>query len=199
MTLQGSDAETCELTFTPSDPSSGTLSSITDQSCQSGSPNSDTAVLTYTHDSSDTTSDSFTYQVCDDAVSCATAAVSITITPPQEPPLEAQPTITLDPTEGAPETEVTVQGSGWIPGDTVSIHFAVAGNEVAQATVGDDGSFVTTFTVPSDAEIGEQLVIAGTADVSHQADAAFQVTEPVEIRGRSLPPWIPLKVLLARW
>jgi hypothetical protein len=133
-----------------------------------------------THDGSDTTSDSFTYQVCDDATSCATATVSITIIPPQEPPPEAQPTITLDPTEGAPGTEVTVTGSGWIPGDTVFIHFAVAGNEVAQATVGDDGSFTATFTVPADAEIGEQLVIAGNLDVSRQTDAPFRVPESTE-------------------
>jgi outer membrane biosynthesis protein TonB len=46
ITFQGSDVETCELTFATADPSSGTLSSITDQSCQSGSPNSDIAVLT---------------------------------------------------------------------------------------------------------------------------------------------------------
>jgi hypothetical protein len=92
------------------------------------------------------------------------------------PPPEAQPAITLDPTEGPAGTQVTVTGSGWIPGDTVYIHFTVAGNEVAQATVGDDGSFTTTFTVPSDAEIGEQLVIAGNLDVSWQTDAPFQVT-----------------------
>ena len=57
--------------------------------------------------------------------------------------------------------EVTVQGSGWVAGDIVSIQFAEPGNEVAQATVGDDGSFTTTFTVPADAAIGEQKVIAG--------------------------------------
>jgi hypothetical protein len=104
---------------------------------------------------------------------------TFTVTAPSEtPPPEAQPTITLDPTEGPPSTDVTVQGSGWIPGDTIFIYFAVAGNEVAQATVADDGSFVATFTVPYDAEIGEQLVLAGTAEGSSQTDAAFQVAEP---------------------
>jgi len=89
----------------------------------------------------------------------------------------AEPTITLDPTEGPPGTEITVTGSGWIPRDTIFIHFAVGGNEVAQATVGDDGSFVVSFIVPSDAEFGEQLVIAGDLDVSWQTDALFRVTE----------------------
>jgi hypothetical protein len=104
------------------------------------------------------------------------------------PPPEAQPAITLDPTEGPAGTQVTVTGSGWIPGDTVYIHFAIAGNEVAQATVADDGSFVVSFTVPSDAEIGEQLVIAGNLDVSWQTDAPFHV---VTEQGGTSPPFDP--------
>jgi hypothetical protein len=90
------------------------------------------------------------------------------------------PTITLDPTEGPPGMQVVVQGSGWIAGDTVIIHFAESGNEVAQAIVDDDGRFETTFTVPDDAESGEQKVIAITADGIWGADAAFRVTEPKE-------------------
>jgi hypothetical protein len=51
---------------------------------------------------------------------------TFTITAPSAPPPpEAQPTITLDPTEGPPGTTVTIQGSGWIPGDTVILWFAV--------------------------------------------------------------------------
>jgi hypothetical protein len=92
LTLQGSDAETCELNFNATDPANGTLSTITDQSCQSGSPHADTAVLTYIHDGGDATSDSFTYEVCDEAGSCATATVSITILPTEEPPPDEPPT-----------------------------------------------------------------------------------------------------------
>jgi hypothetical protein len=96
--LQGSadDDLPCELTFTPtSTPTSGTLSFITGQSCTSRFPNSATATLTYTHNGSDTTSDSFTYQVCDNATSCATATVNITITPPPDTP--EPPTDTPEP------------------------------------------------------------------------------------------------------
>jgi hypothetical protein len=89
ITLEGKDAETCNLIFfTTSDPTSGELSEISDRTCASGSPNSDAAVLTYTHSGSgstgsDSTSDSFTYRVCDDGTpqECDTGIVNIMITP----------------------------------------------------------------------------------------------------------------------
>jgi hypothetical protein len=87
------------------------------------------------------------------------------------------PTISLDLTEGPPGTQVTVQGSGWFPGETVNINFADPANKVAQATVGDDGSFEITFIVPDDAEMGDQKVIAGTLEASWQTDAVFRVAE----------------------
>jgi lysophospholipase L1-like esterase len=109
-------------------------------------------------------------------------------------PPEAQPTIALDPTEGLPGTEVTATGSGWTAGEIVIIQFAISRfgdnltfSEVAQAPVGDDGSFETTFTVPPDAPIGAQKVIAGTAAVSQQTDAVFRVTgEPAVTVERAL-------------
>jgi hypothetical protein len=91
------------------------------------------------------------------------------------------PMIILDLTEGPRDTQVTVQGSGWLPGDTVFIHFAIAANKVAQATVDNEGSFVTKFTVPTNAAIGEQKVIAITANGTWEAGAIFQVTEPGQL------------------
>jgi hypothetical protein len=104
--------------------------------------------------------------------------------PPLNPALaQSAPTTSLNPTEGPPGTEVTIQGSGWVAGETVIIQFAISCHgdnltfsEVAQVTVGDGKTFVTTFTVPVDAAIGEQKVIAGTAAVSQQTDAVFRVT-----------------------
>jgi hypothetical protein len=91
-----------------------------------------------------------------------------------------EPTISLDLTEGPPGTEVTVQGSGWpIARDRniVSIQFTESGNEVAQATTDSESNFETTFTVPADAAIGEQKVIAvHTTATGWKKDAVFRVT-----------------------
>jgi hypothetical protein len=45
-------------------------------------------VFTYTHDGSETTSDSFVYEVCDDGTpsECDTAAVTVTVNPVNDPP-----------------------------------------------------------------------------------------------------------------
>src|ERR671914_1668246 len=79
---------------------------------------------------------------------------------PSPSPALAQSAVMLDSTVGPPATEVAVQGNRWLPEETAFIHSAIAG----------------------DAEIGEQKVIAGTADVSWQTDALFQVTKPGRLR-----------------
>jgi hypothetical protein len=117
---------------------------------------------------------------------------SFSVTGPEEtPPPEAELIITLDPTEGPPGTEVTVTGSGWAPGDTVSLEFAANLENgsyqfltdwyaLGETAVGDDGSFTFTFTVPTDAKIGEARVAATSADGLWFIDPLFQVTEPGE-------------------
>jgi hypothetical protein len=133
----------------------------------------------------------FTLVVADSQGNTAEDQVTITLgeTPEEEktPPPEVASTITLNPTEGLPGTEVTATGSGWIAGETVIIQFAISRHgdnlefsEVAQATVDEAGNFEITFTIPANAALGDQKVIAGTAAVSQQTDAVFRVTgEPV--------------------
>ncbi len=49
ITLSGSDIESCDLTFSIlSGPSDGSLGTITDNPCTPGSPNTDSATVTYT-------------------------------------------------------------------------------------------------------------------------------------------------------
>jgi hypothetical protein len=103
---------------------------------------------------------------------------------------EDQRTITVDPAEAAPGEEVTVQGSGWYPGETVYLSLAInleadgsytentIWYNVGEATVSDDGTFITTFTVPPEAkDIGVQKVIADAFEESWVADAPFHVQE----------------------
>jgi hypothetical protein len=92
------------------------------------------------------------------------------------------PEITLDTTKGPIDTQVTVRGSGWLPEDTVIISLADPANEVTQATVDNAGNFTARFTVPANAAIGEQKVIAITANGFWETDAIFQVTEPGRLR-----------------
>jgi hypothetical protein len=81
-----------------------------------------------------------------------------TVTAPSEtPPPEAQPTITLDPTEGPPDTEVTATGSGWSAGHEVSVYWE-DGTELAATTVDDNGDLTVSFTVPDDAAEGEYTI-----------------------------------------
>jgi len=86
VTLSGVDAEQCELQFVVvSGPAKGTLGPITNTGCASGTPNTDTAVLTYTPGANLSGLDSFTYRVSDGSLT-SEATVSITINAVNEPP-----------------------------------------------------------------------------------------------------------------
>ena len=66
LALSGSDPNQCELTFSiVTGPANGTLGSISNNSCVSGSPKTDTASVTYTPNANYFGPDSFTYKVND--------------------------------------------------------------------------------------------------------------------------------------
>jgi hypothetical protein len=82
ITLRGTDAEQCQLTFAiASGPTNGTLGPIGNVACTPGSPNSDTATVTYTPTTGYTGSDSFSFTVNDGSLTSTPATVSITINP----------------------------------------------------------------------------------------------------------------------
>ncbi len=82
ITLSGSDSDAadCELTFSivTQPANGGTLGPITNNQCTLGTPNTDTASLTYTP--SQTGQDTFTYKVNDGTTDSAAATVIVTVT-----------------------------------------------------------------------------------------------------------------------
>ena len=80
VTLQGSDPDSCELTFSiVAGPSNGSLGSIANNTCSPGTPDTDTASVTYTPNAGFNGSDSFTYKVNDGTSDSNVATVSITV------------------------------------------------------------------------------------------------------------------------
>jgi Domain of unknown function (DUF1929)/Bacterial Ig domain/Kelch motif len=87
ITLSGTDAETCDLSFTvEATPAHGTLTAPAAAACAPGSPNRDTATVTYTPAAGYTGSDSFTYFTSDGELDSPAATVTLTVDPPPPPP-----------------------------------------------------------------------------------------------------------------
>src|SRR5262249_10165051 len=80
ISLQGSSPSGCELEVSiVSGPAHGTLGSIANHPCTSGSPNTDMATATYTPQSGYTGSDSFTYKVNDGTSDSNRATVTLAV------------------------------------------------------------------------------------------------------------------------
>lgn len=107
--------------------------------------------FSYTHDGSETTSDAFGYEVCDDGspVECATATVSITVNPVNDPPVAADDSATV--AEGDSVTVLDSGATSVLANDsdvdsTVLTASFVAGNGPDHGTVvvNGDGTFLYT-------------------------------------------------------
>jgi hypothetical protein len=89
------------------------------------------------------------------------------------------PSITLDPPEGPPGTEVTATGSGWPAGHEVSVDWE-DGTVLATPTVDDSSNLAVSFVVPDAAE-GEYTIYFVGAPPDGEAytiPATFTVTTP---------------------
>jgi len=86
------------------------------------------------------------------------------------------PTVSTSPSSAAPGESFGVSGSGFTPGDTVTIEFG--GSTIGTATVDANGNFSTTATVPDDMPQGEHpLDVNGMTGVSK--DLNYTVTAPL--------------------
>ncbi len=81
VTMTGTDVETCNLTFqVVQGPLNGSLSTITNAACVAGSPNADSATVTYTPNAGFVGNEQFTYRTSDGTTTSGTVAVTITVT-----------------------------------------------------------------------------------------------------------------------
>jgi subtilisin family serine protease len=97
ITMSGTDSGQCELTFSiVTGPAHGTLSVIANSNCVPGSPNSDTAMVTYTPSPNYSGPDSFAYKVNDGSADSNIATVSIAVSPINDAPIAADKSATTN-------------------------------------------------------------------------------------------------------
>ena len=126
-----------------------TVTIITDVTNGSTAVNPTTGVVTYTHDGSETTSDSFTYTVQDNnGATSNTATVTITVTPVNDPPV-------------ANDDADTVAEGGSVPIDVV-----------ANDTDADGTVDATTVTIITDVSNGSTVVNPTTGVVTYTHDGS---------------------------
>jgi Domain of unknown function (DUF1929)/Bacterial Ig domain len=138
ITLSGTDVDTCELSFTvEAEPTHGTLTAPAAAACTPGSPNRDTATVTYTPASGYTGSDSFTYWTNDGELDSAPATVTLTVQAPPPPPGSG---ITFraasSAANGTATSLVVPKPAGASAGDVLLASVAVRGNPAIAAPSG---------------------------------------------------------------
>jgi hypothetical protein len=89
----------------------------------------------------------------------------------------ADPSISVNPTQGPVGTQVMVSGSGWPPGDLINFcwNFNCESTDTSVKSDGN-GTFTRTITVPQNAPIGHTYIDAGDQAAFITAQAPFEVT-----------------------
>ena len=134
VTLNGSDPETCSLTFAiTQQPGHGSLGAITNQNCTAGSPNTDRATVTYTPANGYTGSDTFAFTTNDGSLTSPAATISITIGGAQAGIALRSASSAANPT--ATSLIIPTPG-GLAPGDVMVAGISVRGNTTIAAPAG---------------------------------------------------------------
>lgn len=67
--------------------------------------------------------------------------------------------VSINPSQGPVGTDVGVSGTGWTPGDTVTIRLNLSVVVQNGVVVGSDGSFDTDFVMPNEGNPGEKVFV----------------------------------------
>jgi len=137
---------------------------------------------TYAHDGSETTGDSFVYQVCDAAAFCATATVRLTITPVNDPPVAFN-----DVGSVAEGGTLNVDAPGVLSndsdpdGDQLTITRTITQPVYGSLTLNADGSYSYTHT--GDQATGDSFVyeVCDTGSLCTTATVNLAITGGVYV------------------
>jgi hypothetical protein len=91
----------------------------------------------------------------------------------------AQTTQTPSPTSGPPGSPVTVSGSGYVPGDKITVRFTDRkGTQTfyPEATVNSEGEFSTVIDIPLTAVTGEGQIHTTSTETGVHINKVFTVT-----------------------
>ena len=173
ITLSGSDAETCQLGFTIiQPPTHGGLGGISGQPCTAGTPNTDTATVTYTPTNGYVGSDSFTYQVSDGGGLTATATASITVTGGGQ--------TTAAPTSFKVTTGAATSGDLSSLAASDNVYLSIASTTTKPRKIDWWGAF---SGVPSN---------VSTLSVSVETNSTASCTQTIQIRDWKTSAWVTL-------
>jgi hypothetical protein len=178
ITLTGSDVESCELTFSiVSPPAKGSVGTPSNLGCATGTPNTDSANVTYTPDPNANGPDSFTYKVNDSTADSLTATVSLTINPINDPP-----TFVIGPNQIVEEDS----GGKTVPNWATSISAGPPDEEISQTLT----SFQLTNNNSGLFSVQPSLSLAGTLTFTPAANAngVANVTIVLQDSSSSTPP-----------
>ena len=168
ITLSGSDAETCQLTFSiVSLPTHGSVGSITNNACVAGAPNTDSASVLYTPDTGYNGPDSFTYKVNDGTGDSSPATVTITVTSTGNAPPTANPVTDSTP-QDTPQT-VTLSGND---AETCELVFSI----VTQPTHGSVPTTPTDLPCSGTGPYGDTATVLYTPTAGYTGPDSFTYT-----------------------
>jgi hypothetical protein len=85
----------------------------------------------------------------------ASFAIDQSLPPPGSVPPSGLSTITITPAQGPPGSQVTVRGTGFVPGELIDFTWSLPPYDfVASVQTDGNGTFITEITVPQNAPIG---------------------------------------------